>query len=103
MASKQTHTPGPWEVRQGFRDDTFEVFPTRGGPPELGAWAELATVVGDYSDDEAEGRANARLIAAAPDLLDALEACAEQLAHCLGPDTEAGRKARAALSKAQAA
>ena len=31
-------------------------------------------------------------------LRDALSDCAKQLAHCLGPDTEAGRKAAAALS-----
>ena len=30
-------------------------------------------------------------------LRDALKDCATQLARCLGPDTEAGRKARAAL------
>lgn len=30
-------------------------------------------------------------------LREALEACATQLAHCLGPDTEAGRQARDAL------
>lgn len=30
-------------------------------------------------------------------LRDALAACAKQLAHCLGPDTEAGRQAAAAL------
>jgi putative heme degradation protein len=30
-------------------------------------------------------------------LRDALDACAKQLAHCLGPNTEAGRQAREAL------
>lgn len=30
-------------------------------------------------------------------LREALEACETQLAHCLGPDTEAGRMAREAL------
>jgi putative heme degradation protein len=30
-------------------------------------------------------------------LREALDACATQLAHCLGPDTEAGRQAREAL------
>ena len=31
-------------------------------------------------------------------LRDALADCAKQLAHCLGPNTEAGRKAKAALA-----
>ena len=31
----------------------------------------------------------------------ALDACATQLAHCLGPDTEAGRQAREALEATQ--
>ena len=31
-------------------------------------------------------------------LRDALVDCAKQLAHCLGPNTEAGRKAKAALA-----
>ncbi len=31
-------------------------------------------------------------------LRDALKGCAKQLAHCLGPNTEAGRKAKAALA-----
>jgi cell division inhibitor SulA len=31
-------------------------------------------------------------------LRDALKDCAAQLSHCLGPDTEAGRKAKAALA-----
>ena len=71
------HTPGPWDIREGFRSDTWEVFPTRGAPPDDGfsAWAELATVVADYNDDDmSEGEANARLIAAAPELLAALQA-----------------------------
>ncbi len=38
---------------------------------------------------------------AAPALYDALRVCAEQLAHCLGPDTEAGRAAQAALARAE--
>lgn len=31
-------------------------------------------------------------------LREALADCSKQLAHCLGPDTEAGRKAKAALA-----
>jgi len=67
--SKQAHTPGPWEVHWGeyypevrkrFRPDHHSIV--------------CGTVHGYmYSENrEAEQRANARLIAAAPDLLEAL-------------------------------
>jgi len=52
------HTPGPWRIG----DAGFTVF----GPPKPGALPETIAPV--------KNRANARLIAAAPDLLAALEA-----------------------------
>lgn len=55
------HTPGPWRIG----DAGFTVF----GPPKPGALPETIAPV--------KNRANARLIAAAPDLLDVL---AEMLA-----------------------
>lgn len=86
-------TPGPWAVREGFRDGDWEVYPTRGGPPDFGDWADLANVTGDYGDDGGdEGRANAHLIAAAPDLLAVAKECidlvklAESLCGCRGDD-----------------
>ena len=69
------HTPGPWAIRDHWADDgAFEVYPTRGGKkPKFGEWAALAEVR-EYGPDEApEAEANARLIAAAPDLLEALK------------------------------
>ena len=62
----QTHTPGPWHVN----DET--------GWISAGRYAHrnvclIADDLGD-SDEREQGLANARLIAAAPDLLKALEA-----------------------------
>lgn len=55
------HTPGPWEVRF-FRSKSHRI--------DAPGWDELAVVYGNEDDDlDRQGRANARLIAAAPDLL----------------------------------
>lgn len=61
--SAVTHTPGPWRV--GPVDDTI-VTDADG--------KEVAAIDGDYNspDEWPRMEANARLIAAAPDLLDAL-------------------------------
>ncbi len=58
------HTPGPWRV--GLADDT--VVTTQDGD-------EIVLVQGDYGDPTAWPvmEANARLIAAAPELLEALQ------------------------------
>ena len=70
-----THTPAPWDARripQDSRDDKYSywVDGTSGVP--------LADVR-DYPDGM--GEANARLIAAAPDLLDALQDILSDLEH----------------------
>ena len=81
------HTPGPWHVANGVqirgeREQIAKVWMMRGG----------------------EGNANARLIAAAPELLEALKACA---AVCAGETMNkrglisALEQARAALSKCE--
>ena len=57
------HTPGPWKVRREWMGHGYEVFPVLKEP--VGQPSEVATVYEGYS----ECRANARLIAAAPDLL----------------------------------
>lgn len=68
------HTPGPWGVRKGFSSGTYEIYPKRPGEKVSfrGArWAEIATVEGASKGESA--RANANLMAAAPDMLEALE------------------------------
>jgi hypothetical protein len=60
---KAKHTPGPWEVREGayiFAPDGSYVAKTTGN-------------IKDYQENAKTEEANARLIAAAPDLLAALE------------------------------
>ncbi len=95
------HTPGPWSARNGriFMTDREEL-----------TVANVARAFdGDYSP------ANARLIAAAPDLLEALEALADLHKPCLAdnptlmecvkeqPEYQAYYAARAAIAKAKGA
>lgn len=65
------HTPGPWEVQEPGTLWEYEITPVFDGPPEVGNWAPVASVEGDYGE-HGEGEANARLIAAAPDLKQAI-------------------------------
>lgn len=60
---EQQHTPGPWHYR--IADNGTPIVETASGEQEVAR--------GGYEGPIAEGEANARLIAAAPDLLAALE------------------------------
>ena len=71
------HTPGPWFARAAIRSDEFII------TAESGGYAPLARVRGDKRSTLPAAQANARLMAAAPDLLDAL---LEMLVAC--PDLE---------------
>lgn len=69
MSEQATHTPGPWTTyREGERwgieapSDSIVVF------------GDSRDACGVYGKDTEEMKANARLIAAAPDMLEALEA-----------------------------
>lgn len=77
------HTPGPWK----FLD-------VIGG---CSVYAGRRQVLAYHSSPDAENKANARLIAAAPDLLDALQAAVASgiIDHDGEPDA-----ARAAIAKA---
>jgi hypothetical protein len=63
--SETKHTPGPWTVNdQVAREDCLYIEAARVG---------VATVYSDNTPTVDESRANARLIAAAPDMLAALK------------------------------
>ncbi|WP_152980874.1 hypothetical protein [Stenotrophomonas koreensis] len=97
------HTPGPW-----FHDGNGNVW--RRDPKDLyqngGTVAgdkSLATIHKGWHHDGAEGypvEANARLIAAAPELLETLEGFVACWDTCASP-VEFAEKARAAIAKAR--
>ncbi len=105
-----SHTPGPWTVDTGHRTDidrtVFAHSPIHNNP------IAIARVYGEgvMASPDAEKIANARLIAAAPDLLAALNDAAAGFAVLstagLGETHEAFArenfaKAKAAIAKAQ--
>lgn len=75
-----THTPGPWFIPRAPL--------TRGGSGDTSVWALGGDVIISESPSRSlslEGRrANARLIAAAPELLDALKALSDKCSSHLG-------------------
>ncbi len=92
------HTPGPWHatvppssdihfIRNIDSDDAGQIAKVRVGPVL----------------EQAEALANARLIAAAPDLLEALECLQEWVDNCFQEysDAEVCSVARAAIAKAE--
>lgn len=72
------YTKGPWTLDESMRGDDYTAINGEG-------WDELATVVTRMKMDvydNPEGVANARLIAAAPELLEALEIARDHLEVC---------------------
>ena len=72
MTSK--HTPGPWFVQPGF----LTIYNMDGG--DYGLTCAVASVL-DKQPGRDAAEANARLIAAAPDLLEALKHARSQMQH----------------------
>ena len=66
----QTHTPGPWTTTDGMYSDVIEIWNLHNGTKAF----LVADVPNDSPDeqDQALQMANARLIAKAPELLNAL-------------------------------
>ena len=95
------HTPGPWAIVD--RDDSLVIKTESQAKTKYGA-SRYACLGGfDRHDDKqyAEAKANARLIAAAPDLLDALSVLVELVSFQIcGDDHPAIINARAAIAKA---
>ena len=84
------HTPGPWKANFAISGEVY-IF---------GGDRNFARVFDEWRD-EANQEANARLIAAAPDLLEALEAIMRypKISEYVG--SELANKADAALAKAR--
>ena len=90
------HTPGPWHI-EGRRGDAYwlsaGINAHRDGPE---------TYVGLFDPEPENAEANARLIAAAPDLLEALKACVVDLDDSGQPSAGAALEAAAnAIAKAE--
>lgn len=108
MSEQPKFTPGPWKIRNGFDGESYEVYPAKvngESKPNIGVWAELATV-NKHPQPGSTGKANARLIAAAPDMYEALEALqkangANDFNGWHDSFAPAIEKARAALTKAR--
>lgn len=99
MTDGTKHTPGPWKAFPSDPADGAECYYLTA----VELRGEIACIYGPQRDEQ---EANARLIAAAPELLEALEGL---LAH-LGPDGyipnaggTATERARAAIAKATGA
>lgn len=106
---EKSHTPGEWVFgrREGWRVDAPTHFSSHYTLVAKGRRAPIAFVV-STSRDEDEYHANAHLIAAAPDLLEAGEPLAALVEYFTGDDdaeitVTAGelRRLRAAIAKAK--
>lgn len=116
MPVETTHTPGPWRWCGSLLVARADQDPPKG---EVILWPENVPSSADSSAvpwaqrlgscglrTEADAEANARLIEAAPDLLDALKKCAAVLAgEAMTKDSliEALYAARAAIAKTKGA
>ena len=81
MKTKRSHTPGPWDFVNGTSDGNIPAFYVRCGNRGI---AHLIIEERDTRYETAHTEANARLIAAAPDLLEALKAAADYIAATIG-------------------
>lgn len=72
----QTYTPGPWRFRKDDMGDYLHVeakHPSTAGLPNATGYIVLATPAPHGNARRSEREANARLIGAAPDLLEAMQ------------------------------
>ena len=106
MSESNKFTPGPWEVVEDIRYEDKESQYTAGFDIFNFDGTSVEGCEGISGDSEKE-RANAILIAAAPDLLEALEKALDALAHCRADigyssmQTRAAHMADKAIKKAR--
>lgn len=96
---KPKHTPGPWVIENGYDGEGQCIVST---DTEYG---DCVCITKSLDQDFEGNEANARLIAAAPEMLEALETLSRQLVR-LGTGVQAHlqdelKRAQAALSKAR--
>ena len=102
---QKQHTPGPWHVGQMNGEGSIFAAEGRMRYGNDGTMLYPICNVIDYNGDQA---ANARLIAAAPELLDLLKECTKRISHyatmphALPESHKLAADIRAAIAKAQA-
>lgn len=101
------HTPGPWGTRKSLKENEIDIRPnlrTDGSTPNqcYAGFRPIATVKRDKRLSADQSAANARLIAASPDLLEELENCLDLLVTCFS-DAPADSCMGVAITKARAA
>ncbi|OOE15148.1 hypothetical protein BSR09_00660 [Stutzerimonas degradans] len=89
------HTPGPWRAVQASNSGQVHIL------AEVNGYDRAISM--DIWNDCDEQEANVRLIAAAPDLLEALEHCVDSLGSEFALPSECIQQARAAIAKARGA
>lgn len=97
------HTPGPWEVTQidCLGNEIVEYGNVRPVNRHMFGHETSLPIADFYLWDMPEQRANARLIAAAPELLEALEELLAATQHLDQCHQATADKARAAIAKAK--
>lgn len=91
------HTPGPWIVKTAINGDRGIV------APGIGILAECFVAIRNMDEVSPECEANARLIAAAPGLLEALEEMIELASPNIYPQPDKSQSGWAKLQRARAA
>jgi hypothetical protein len=104
MSNEIKHTPGPWAAKKGVGWYVVRIAHSQDDNFAIAVGSNKTSLVDAPTGDDAEAEANARLIAAAPDLLEALEMLSwlEQFCDDGDDDLEGARTAaRAAIAKAR--
>jgi hypothetical protein len=89
-----THTPGPWVLDRGADGDML-VTSLHESPDD-----DVCHVYGGNAGDDDRALADARLIAAAPELLEALREALAEMEYAYGDGHTPTDRARAAIAKA---